>query len=107
NTSFTAPPDTNTLPYVPTRRSSDLSYSGFKNSETLATSGVTGSPSLTTAATAASSVAGSPYTITAALGTLAAGNYSFAFVNGQRWVEQTTLAVTAYDNRCRYRHDKQ
>jgi len=56
------------------------SYSGFKNGETLATSGVTGSPSLTTAATSSSPVG--PYVITAALGTLAANNYTFAFVNG-------------------------
>ena len=57
------------------------SYSGFKNGETLATSGVTGSPSLTTTATATSAVAG-PYAITAASATLAAGNYSFSFVDG-------------------------
>ena len=42
------------------------SFSGFKNGETLATSGVTGSPSLTTTATPASAVGG--YPITAALG---------------------------------------
>src|SRR5204863_148014 len=42
------------------------SYSGFKNGETLTTSGVTGSPSLTTTATPSSPVG--PYTITAALG---------------------------------------
>src|SRR5204862_5961024 len=73
------------------------SYSGFKNSETLATSGVTGSPSLATTATATSSVAGSPYTITAAAGTLAAGNYSFSFANGQLTVTKATLTVTADD----------
>src|SRR5439155_910004 len=71
------------------------SYSGFKNSETLATSGVTGSPSLTTTATATSSVAGSPYTITAAIGTLAAGNYSFTFVSGNLTITKATLTVTA------------
>ena len=70
-------------------------YSGFKNEETLATSGVTGSPSLTTAATAASPVSGSPYAITAAVGTLAAGNYQFAFANGQLTVNKATLTVTA------------
>jgi hypothetical protein len=42
------------------------SYSGFVNGETLATSGVTGSPSLSTTATTNSSVAGSPYPITPA-----------------------------------------
>src|SRR3989442_258861 len=71
------------------------SYAGFKNGETLATSGVTGGPSLTTTATPTSSVSGSPYTITAALGTLAAGNYTFTFVNGQLTVTKATLTVTA------------
>src|SRR5439155_232965 len=70
------------------------SYSGFKNSETLATSGVTGTPSLTTAATPASSVAGSPYAITAAVGTLTAANYDFTFVNGQLIVNAAPLTVT-------------
>src|SRR5919201_521662 len=72
-------------------------YAGFKNGETLATSGVTGSPSLTTAATATSSVAGGPYAIVAALGSLAAGNYSFSFVNGQLTVTKATLTVSADD----------
>src|SRR5439155_1744886 len=66
-------------------------YSGFKNGETLATSGVTGSPSLTTTATPSSSVSGSPYAITVSLGTLAASNYSFAFVNGQLTITGATL----------------
>ena len=74
------------------------SYSGFKNGESLATSGVTGSPSLTTTATAASS-AGS-YTITAALGSLAATNYQFAFINGTLTITKATLTVTA-DNKSR------
>ena len=56
------------------------SFSGFVNGETLATSGVTGSPTLTTTATA-SSPAGI-YPITISQGTLAAGHYTFAFTNG-------------------------
>jgi hypothetical protein len=56
------------------------SYSGFKNRETLATSGVTGTPSLTTSATQFS--AAGTYAINAALGTLTASNYTFTFVNG-------------------------
>jgi hypothetical protein len=64
------------------------SYSGFVNGETLATSDVTGSPSLTTTATT-NSAAGS-YPIVAAAGTLASVNYNFAFVNG-------TLQVTGSD----------
>src|SRR5215471_17166145 len=54
------------------------SYSGFVGGETLATSGVTGSPALSATTT---NVAGT-YPITAALGTLSAINYSFSFVNG-------------------------
>ena len=69
------------------------SHSGFKNGENLLTSGVTGSPSLTTTATAIS--APGPYTITAALGTLASTNYTFSFVPG-------TLTVTKEDARVTY-----
>src|SRR5207248_702537 len=47
----------------------DAAITGFKNSETLATSGVTGSPSCSTTATAASSVSGSPYPISCIIGT--------------------------------------
>jgi MBG domain (YGX type)/Bacterial Ig-like domain (group 3) len=60
---------------------------GFTNGQTLATSGVTGSPACTTTATA-SSPAGS-YPITCTKGTLAAVNYGFTFVAGG------TLTVTA------------
>jgi hypothetical protein len=56
-------------------------FTGFKNGEDRATSGVmTGSPSLTSVATGTSPVGS--YTITAAVGTLAATNYTFSFVNG-------------------------
>src|SRR6266496_678693 len=60
--------------------SSDL----FVGGETLATSGVTGSPALTTTTT---NVAGT-YPITISAGTLGAGNYNFTFVDG-------VLTVTA------------
>ena len=56
------------------------SYSGFMNGETLATSGVTGAPSLTTAATLTSAVG--EYPIVTAQGTLTAANYTLAFLNG-------------------------
>src|SRR5207247_7715966 len=92
------------LPAAPTRRSSDLgdanpaltaSYAGFKNSETLATSGVTGSPSLTTTATP-TSVPGT-FAITATIGTLTSANYSFTFANGTLTVIKATLTVTAVE----------
>ena len=59
--------------------------SGFKYSETLATSGVSGTASCSTTATA-SSVQGI-YPITCTIGTLAASNYSFTFAPG-------TLTIT-------------
>jgi len=55
-------------------------YSGFVNGETLATSGVTGSPALTTAANN-SSPAGH-YAIAATNGSLSSVNYSFTTLNG-------------------------
>ena len=52
---------------------------GFKNGQTLGTSGVAGTPALSTTAVLASPVG--PYPITCTLGTLAAGNYSFTFID--------------------------
>jgi hypothetical protein len=63
-----------------------VTITGFVNGQTLETSGVTGAAALSAAATAASPAG--PYAITAAVGTLAAGNYTFVFVPG-------TLTVTA------------
>jgi hypothetical protein len=54
--------------------------SGFQNGESLATSGLTGSPALSSAATSSSPVG--EYAIVAGAGTLAAQNYSFAFADG-------------------------
>src|SRR5207244_13064529 len=68
-------------------------YTGFKNGDTPPVNDLPGSPSLTTTANSASNVG--TYTITAALGTLASGNYSLAFVNG-------TLTVTQEDARDTY-----
>ena len=65
---------------------------GFVNGDTSA-SALSGSPSLTTTATAASPVG--PYTITAAQGTLAAANYTFSFVNGTLTVAKAHLTVAA------------
>ena len=53
---------------------------GFQNGETLATSGVSGSPVLTPNNASTSPVGA--YSITASLGTLAAQNYNFTFASG-------------------------
>src|SRR2546429_5857223 len=72
------------------------SYSGFVNGDTAAV--LSGSPSLSTSASATSDVGS--YTITAAQGTLAAANYTFAFVNGTLTVTapSTTTAVASSAN---------
>ena len=66
-------------------------YSGFVNGDTSAV--LTGSPSLTTTATAASPVG--TYPITAAVGTLATPNYTFAYVNGTLTITTAALNITA------------
>ena len=70
-----------------------FTYSGFVNSETASV--LSGTPSLTTTATASSSAGG--YTITAGAGTLAASNYTFNLVNGTLNITRATLTVTADD----------
>ena len=69
------------------------SFSGFVNGDTAGV--VTGSASLSTAATAAS-VVGS-YAITATAGSLAAANYSFRFAVGTLTITQAHLMVTIDD----------
>src|SRR5205823_9260476 len=66
---LTVTADNKSREYGDANPSFTASFSGFKNGETLATSGVTGSPSLSTTATAARPVAS--YPITAAVGTRA------------------------------------
>ena len=72
-------------------------YSGFVPPDT--SSVVSGSPSLTT--TPATPTAPGSYTITAALGTLSATNYSFTFVNGTLLINPppTATAVATGDTR--------
>ena len=72
------------------------SYGGWLNGDT--TSALSGSPALTTVA-ATNSPVGS-YTISAAVGTLSAANYSFSFTNGILTVGKATLIVAA-DNKAR------
>ena len=69
-----------------------MGWSGLNSSNDL-----TGSPSLTTLADVNSDVIGSPYPITAAVGTLASTNYQFSFENGELAVTPVTLTVTADD----------
>ena len=84
---LTVTADNLSRPYGAANPTLTAGFSGFVNNEILATSGVTGNPSLTTTAVAGSTVSGGPYPVAAALGSLSAVNYSFNFVNG-------TLTVT-------------
>jgi hypothetical protein len=68
---------------------------GFVNGESLGTSGVTGTPTLGTAATSTSVVGG--YQITIASGSLAATNYTFNLVPNTLTVNKTPLTVVADD----------
>src|SRR5439155_15574584 len=90
---LTVTADNKSKAYGDTNPPLTASYTGFVNGEN--TSVLSGAPSLSTGATTNSSVAGSPYTITATSGTLSAANYSFAFVNGSLTVTKATLLVTA------------
>jgi gliding motility-associated-like protein len=74
------------------------SYTGFVNGDTPAS--LTTSPTLSTPATAASQVAGSPYSITAS-GAVDA-NYSISYVAGSLTVTQATLTVTADNQNSTY-----
>jgi hypothetical protein len=67
-----------------------VTYSGFVNSDTEAV--LAGAPSVTTTATATSSIGS--YPITATAGTLAAANYSFAFVPGTLTVLAKAITFT-------------
>jgi type IV secretory pathway protease TraF len=76
------------------------SYSGFVNGDTSAV--LSGSPTLTTAATASSPVG--TYPITAAVGTLSAANYTFVFTNGTLSITKatSTLSVSSTINPSTY-----
>jgi sugar lactone lactonase YvrE len=79
-----------TRSYAAANPTSTAGYSGFVNGDTAGV--LSGSPSLTTTATA-----GSPpgiYAITAGPGTLAAANYQFTFVNGTLTVTAAPLSAT-------------
>jgi hypothetical protein len=70
-----------------------VTYTGFINGETLATSGITGAPNVRTNATSGSSVGS--YAITATQGTLSSSKYNFTFVDGTLTVNKANLTITA------------
>lgn len=82
-------------PYGSANPTLTYTISGFVNGETLANSGVSGAPVLTTTCTTASPAG--YYPITLALGTLQATNYTFVVQPGTLTVTPAALTVTALD----------
>lgn len=100
---LTVTADNKTVTYGDTTPTLTYTMTGFVNSETEA-GVVSGTPSLTTSYINTTQVASSPVTITSAIGTLAATNYSFSFVNGAVMINKKNLTVTA-DNKSRFYGD--
>ena len=70
--------------------------SGFANSETLASSGVTGTASCSTTATVASPASTPTYPITCTIGTLASSKYTFSFVAGVLTINKASQTITGF-----------
>ena len=70
----------------------EYTISGYVNGEDLGSSGVTGAPTISTIATAASNV--NTYAITSAANNLAASNYDFSYVDGTLTVNRRPVTVT-------------
>ncbi len=85
---LTVTADSKTRPYGAANPELTATITGFVGGDTAAV--LTGAPSLATGAGAASLPG--PYTITAALGTLSATNYTFSFADGTLTVRKLVLA---------------
>ena len=95
---LTVTADNQNRPYGSANPPLTATISGFKNGETLGSSGVTGTANCTTPATQTSHVAGGPYPITCTQGTLAAMNYDFPaanFVTANLTVTAVPLTISA------------
>ena len=90
---LTVTADAKTKVYGDANPALTATISGYAGSETLLTSGVTGLAALSTTASTTTSVGGS--TISAAIGSLAASNYSFTFSSGTLTVTPRPLIFTA------------
>ena len=87
-------------PYGSDNPALTVAYAGFVGGETLATSGVTGSPSCTTDATVDDGIG--PYPITCVADTLAAANYAFTVNGGTLTITPAPLTLTALDQARQY-----
>jgi len=93
-TPLTVTADNKTRTYGSANPTFTYTITGFINGETLATSGVTGVPNVTTTATQFSPVlASGTYPITPSLGSLASSKYDFVFVNGGLTITKAAVTV--------------
>lgn len=94
---LTVTADNQTKVYLAPVPNLTVSYSGFVNGEDAHV--LSGAPDLSTTATDESIVVYAPYDITVGPGSLAANNYSFAFVNGLMNVSpaSVTAGITAHN----------
>jgi hypothetical protein len=90
---LTVTADNKSRAYGATNPMLTATITGFVNGQTLASSGVTGSPDLSTSATTNSPVGAYPIQISQ--GTLSSANYSFSFTNGLLSVSSAPLTVSA------------
>jgi hypothetical protein len=86
--------DNITRPYGEENPPLTYTYSGFVAGQNLQTSGVTGTPDLSTTATITSPTSPPTYPITVTQGTLASENYTFNFVNGTLTVANNPCLLT-------------
>ena len=90
---LTVTADAKTKVYGAANPALTATITGFANGETLVTSGVTGTASVTTTATALTGVGSA--TLTAAVGNLVSANYAFAtFTDGALTITKAPLTVT-------------
>ncbi|WP_370624457.1 autotransporter-associated beta strand repeat-containing protein, partial [Polynucleobacter sp. AM-26B4] len=92
---LTVTADNQTRVYGDSNPTLTYGITGYVNSENATLAGITGTPSITTTATAASSVR--DYTITSAANDLSAANYQFSYVDGTLTVNRRPVTVTADD----------
>lgn len=84
--------DNKTKQYADANPPLTVTYTGFQYGETLATSGITGSPSLSTTATVSSPEG--TYPITVSQGSLGSANYAFNYVNGALTITSNPCLLT-------------
>jgi autotransporter-associated beta strand protein len=93
--SLTVTADNKTRVYGDSNPALSYTITGYVNSQDATSASITGAPTISTTATAASNV--NTYTITSVANNLAAANYEFTYTNGTLTVNRRPVTVTADD----------